>query len=145
MITAVVAALAALAGVVLGRILDVWSDSRRWLREYRSIGYAAFLGSAERYLSGALVARGAQEYRSSEQGMELDRTFGHLQVFGSEGAYLAAARVRETLLQLHAIQAKSDRDTNPQSFLDMAEPVLVGYRTAVEELRSTMKKELRVR
>lgn len=103
--TAVVAALAALAGVALGRLLDVWGETRRWLREYRSVGYAAFLGAAERYLSGVLVERGAAPFRSSAQGMELDRTLGHLQVFGSEAANLGADQVRDALLKFHALRS----------------------------------------
>lgn len=145
MMTALIAAVAALAGVALGRFLDVWSESRRWLREYRSVGYAAFLGSAERYLSGVLVAMGDQNFRSSAQGMELDRTFGHLQVFGSEAARIAAERVRDALLSFHALDLNETKgEMSVNSFVEQAEAAIDCYNAAIRTLRSSIRKELHV-
>src|SRR5260370_22733939 len=98
---AVVAALAALGGVGLGQFLNIWGASTQALREHRSIAYAAFLGAVERYLSGVVAARGSDEFRTSEQGKELDRIYGDLETFGSETAYRSAQDVRAKLMRIH--------------------------------------------
>src|ERR1700757_4317612 len=104
--TAVITALAALAGVALGRLLDVRVESAKWLREHRAIAYGAYIGASERYLAGVLIAGGAQDFRGSEPGKELDRIYGDVQVFGSDSTYPLARDVRENLLHIHTLQPK---------------------------------------
>jgi hypothetical protein len=143
---AVVAALAALGGVALGQLLNLWGESTKWLREHRSIAYAAFLGAAERYLSGVLVAKGAGDFRASEQGRELDRIFGDVQVFGSDAAYSSAQDVRTKLIQLHnVLPAQDTNGTSDQAFEVLAEPIVHDCRMSIDKLRSVMKRELGVK
>jgi hypothetical protein len=145
-IAAVVAALAALAGVALGRILDVLTESTKWLREHRSVAYAAFLGAAERYLSGVLVAQGAPSFRLSVQGTELDRIFGDLQVFGSDAAYSAAQEVRTALMKIHRIRpVPGDEQITYEDFEAAASPTVSECQAAFNALRSIMKRELKVK
>lgn len=143
---AIVAAIAALAGVALSRILDTWTETTKWLREHRSVSYAAYLGAVERYLSGVLVTQGDRNFRTSAQGMELDRIHGDLQVFGSERAGRAADEVRDKLLAIHAIGAKhGGPGTLEHEFLATVGPAVHECRTAIVALRSIMKRELRVK
>jgi hypothetical protein len=143
---AVIAALAALAGVVLGQILNSFGESTKWLREHRSVAYAAFIGAAERYLSGVLAAKGADDFRTSYAGTELDRIYGDIQVFGSEAAYLSARRVRDELLQIHTFKPGSNSNIATGNDFDTAvQPTVQSCLSEIDVLRSCMKRELRVR
>jgi hypothetical protein len=139
---AILAAIAALAGVALGRVLDLWTTSKTWAREHRSIAYAAYLGAVEQYISGVLLAKGNSAYRGSAQGLELDRIHGDVQVFGSEAARIAADRVRESLLKLHLV---SPGAPTVAMYIDAAEPAVAACRNATDALRAIMKRELHIR
>jgi hypothetical protein len=145
MTTAAIAALAALAGVALGRFLDSWTETRRWLRERRSDAYGAFLGAAERYLSGALVVYGKEDYKASPQGMELDRVYGDLQLFGSEAAYNAAQQVRNVFNEFHALRLSADNTSQDHAYTEIALAVTERYRAEMDRFRRIAKGELRVR
>ena len=141
---AVIAAVAVLAGVIVGRLLEARGESTKWLREHRSIAYAAFAGSVERYLTGVLIAKGSDGFRTSTQGKEMDRIFGDLEIFGTERAYLAASEVRRHLLRLHELATSVNSKIADPGFETSAQPIVRDVHDALREMRTVMKSELRV-
>jgi hypothetical protein len=137
MMTAVVAALAALSGVALGKVLDVLADSRRWLRDRRADAYGAFLGAAARYLSEAPTTWDREE--ATPQRLELDRVYGDLLVFGSTSGGSIAQGILRTLADIRRAYSEGIQAG------EGVEQLIAEYQVRVDQFRSAAKSELQIR
>jgi hypothetical protein len=81
---AIVAAIAALGGVALGKLLDVRSEARRWRREQKTEAYASLAGAARAYLAGAQGAEDLTYWATSAAAVALDTAHGAVKIVGSK-------------------------------------------------------------
>ena len=122
MTTAIIAAAAALAGVVLGRFLDTWSERRRWAREQRLNVYGDFSSAVQRY--GLHVAYMQQAHPESPRGVlgndethalyrEAIDSYGRIILIGSRRGRSDAAS--DVAICLEAFANEDIADDSPMS------------------------------
>jgi hypothetical protein len=91
--TALIAAVAALSGVGLGKWLDVAGDKRRWLREEKLSAYSEFEAASMEHFVGGI---GGAVKGSSERVQALRRlgdAEARISLVGSKGCVVAARSV----------------------------------------------------
>ena len=104
------------------------------------------MGAVERYLAGVINAKGDPTFRASAQGLELDRIYGDVQIFGSDEVGVLATSVRDALVAIEHLVATDKRaNLAIPEFVSLASPAEQSARAAIAVMRSRMKRELRVK
>lgn len=146
MTAAIVAAVAALSGVAIGKLLDAFVGTRSFRNEHRAGAYGAFMGAAQGYRSGlGTIQPGDFSYGASAQGLELDRAHGDLLLYGSDRADELSDAMLKTLEQIGGAFAGGPMRGPASPWLGGYQSLDKIYLQQLSEFREVARSEVRVR